>query len=101
MELVHAHRPEVVLVTAPPFSTMIVAAEIARKADLPLVLDFRDPWTRVPWGPRNKSRFGQKRATQLERLCVAQAARVILNTDALKSDFLRHYPKWTQISSAV
>lgn len=91
MELVRAHRPEVVLATAPPFSTMLVAAEIARKAKLPLVLDFRDPWTRVPWGPRNKSKYGQRRAIQLERFCVSQAARVILNTEALKSDFLRHY----------
>lgn len=93
VELVRAHRPQVILATAPPFSTFLVAAEIARRTNLPLVLDFRDPWTRVPWGPRNKSKYAQRRAIQLERFCVTQAARVILNTSTLKSDFLRHYPE--------
>lgn len=91
LELVQTHKPDVIFATAPPFSTLVTAAEVARLTSLPLVLDFRDPWTRVPWGPRNKSRYAQRRAIALEEKCVHRANRVILNTDALESDFVDHY----------
>lgn len=35
---------DVVVATAPPFSTLLVAARLARRARLPLVLDYRDEW---------------------------------------------------------
>ncbi|TWT81162.1 D-inositol-3-phosphate glycosyltransferase [Planctomycetes bacterium CA13] len=91
LELVQKHKPAVIYATAPPFSTLVTAAEVAKRTSLPLVLDFRDPWTRVPWGPRNKSRFTQGRVIQLEKKCVSQASRVILNTSALECDFVNHY----------
>jgi glycosyltransferase involved in cell wall biosynthesis len=35
---------DVVVATAPPFSTLLVGARLARAAGLPLVLDYRDEW---------------------------------------------------------
>ncbi len=37
-------RHDVVVATAPPFSTLLVGARLARSAGLPLVLDYRDEW---------------------------------------------------------
>jgi glycosyltransferase involved in cell wall biosynthesis len=91
LELVRQHHIAVVYATAPPFTTLLVGREIARKAGLPLVLDFRDPWTRVPWGPRNKSSLANRWAARLERLCVSSASAVILNTAELKDDFIQFY----------
>ncbi|TWU55685.1 hypothetical protein Poly59_19850 [Rubripirellula reticaptiva] len=80
-----------VYATAPPFSSLLVGREIARKANLPLVVDFRDPWTRVPWGPRNKSWLANRWVARLERMCVNDASKVVLNTRELEDDFVAHY----------
>ncbi|MCB2227463.1 MAG: glycosyltransferase family 4 protein [Desulfarculaceae bacterium] len=38
-------RPEVVLATAPPFTSLVLGWLLARRLGLPLVLDFRDVWS--------------------------------------------------------
>ena len=91
MRLIDELRPSVIFATAPPFSSLLVGRELARRSNLPLVIDFRDPWTRVPWGPRNKSWIANQRVATLERKCVSSAAAVILNTPELTEDFINHY----------
>ncbi len=91
LQMVDELQPSVVFATGPPFTTLVVGAEIARRSGLPLVLDFRDPWTRVPWGPRNKSWVATRVAERFERRCVRQARRVVLNTSYLEQDFVDHY----------
>ncbi|QDT06286.1 D-inositol-3-phosphate glycosyltransferase [Rubripirellula lacrimiformis] len=91
LEIVHKNKISLVYATAPPFSSLLVGREIARQAGIPLVLDFRDPWTRVPWGPRNKSWLANRWVARLEEKCVRDAAAVILNTDELEQDFVKHY----------
>jgi glycosyltransferase involved in cell wall biosynthesis len=41
-------RPDLVLASGPPFTSHLVAALIARMRRVPLVLDYRDPWTSIP-----------------------------------------------------
>lgn len=48
--LVAERRPQVLLVTAPPFGAAVLGLAAARRYRLPLVVDFRDPWSR--WGVR-------------------------------------------------
>ncbi|WP_323379624.1 glycosyltransferase [Stieleria sedimenti] len=93
MEIVSERRPSLIYATAPPFSSLLVGQAIAREANLPLVLDFRDPWTRVPWGPRNKSWIANRWVARLERSCVYDASVVILNTPELRDDFANYYSK--------
>lgn len=38
-------RHDAIMVSAPPFSSLLVAASLARKFGAPLVLDYRDEWT--------------------------------------------------------
>ncbi|QDV26816.1 hypothetical protein Q31a_51950 [Aureliella helgolandensis] len=92
LAIVEQQQPAVIYATAPPFSTLMVGHDIARRANLPLVLDFRDPWTRVPWGPRNKSWLANRWVARLESRCVHAAAAVILNTEELRLDFVHSYP---------
>ena len=45
LELVATVRPAVIVVTGPPWTSFLVASSLADKAGVPLVLDYRDPWT--------------------------------------------------------
>lgn len=40
--------PDCILVTAPPFSSFIVANKLSLEFNLPLLLDYRDPWSGNP-----------------------------------------------------
>ena len=84
---------DVIVSSAPPFTTHLIAAEIARRTGLPWVADFRDPWSRAPWGVewRNKGWTGWVHR-KLERLTVTRATRVVLNTKPMQDDFVAHYP---------
>ena len=84
---------DVIVSSAPPFTTHLIAAEIARRTGTPWVADFRDPWSRAPWGVewRNKGWTGWVHRT-LERLTIRRASRVVLNTRPMQDDFVAHYP---------
>ena len=38
-------RYDAILATAPPFSSLLIGSSLARRSQLPLVVDFRDEWT--------------------------------------------------------
>lgn len=44
-ELIASFKPNVIVVTGPPWTPLLVADRLARRHGLPLVLDYRDPWT--------------------------------------------------------
>lgn len=57
---------DVVVATAPPWSSLLGAAQLARGTGVPLVVDFRDPWTeidrgRVPGWRRDWERRAERR----------------------------------------
>jgi glycosyltransferase involved in cell wall biosynthesis len=76
MKLAREFRPDVVVATGPPFTTFLVAANLARRLRLPLVLDYRDPWTAtyLPSTPPWPARILNPR---LERKVLGQAAAVV------------------------
>jgi glycosyltransferase involved in cell wall biosynthesis len=49
--LIAARRPDVLLATVPPFGVGVLARAAARRYRLPLVADWRDPWTLWRSGP--------------------------------------------------
>jgi hypothetical protein len=71
-------RPDVIVATAPPFSTFLVAASLARRASVPWVADYRDLWTvgNHYWGfgrspvRRRLDQWLERRLLRGCRLCV-------------------------------
>lgn len=64
-DIVSRHKPDVVFITATPFSSFLLAPFIKKEFGLPVVLDYRDPWASNPLIERN--RFRAKLALSLER----------------------------------
>ncbi|TNE34618.1 glycosyl transferase family 1, partial [bacterium] len=48
-KIIEESKPDVILSTAPPFTSHLVAAELADKYGIPLVLDYRDQWYGNPF----------------------------------------------------
>ena len=91
MLAIKQYRPAVIYVSAPPHSAHRVGVELKRRTGLPLVLDLRDPWARLPWQSDESDSSLRRLIQHLESDCVRAADRVILNTEHALHDFRAYY----------
>jgi len=91
LALVARHRPVAILATAPPFETLKAALVLHQRTGVPLVADFRDPWTYgVLWNPQTRRRARLEQAW--ERRVIEAAAKVIVVTPSMQRAFVEKYP---------
>jgi len=82
---------QVVYASAGPFSALKLATLLAHRANVPLVLDLRDPWTLEPNYRANRNIFGQWVTNRVELFCFKRASRIILNTQASYQAYVDAY----------
>lgn len=90
--LLAEHRPQAIVVTMPPFSMAPFGCELARRANLPLLLDFRDAWSQWRVGPY-RSWVHYWLTLRLEKKCLERADKVICTSKQTRLDFLRIHPE--------
>jgi len=83
----------VILATVPPYSNAVAAAICAKRFDVPLVTDFRDPWTRVDFYWGLKRAWARRVSARLERLVLRASARIVM-ADQLE-DFAEYFADTT------
>jgi glycosyltransferase involved in cell wall biosynthesis len=89
----HREAPfDAVYSSSPPISSHLAAALIARRAGVPWVADFRDPWIGNAFAapPPPHHRYFQKR---IERRIARIADVVVMATDGLAKAFTTRYPE--------
>lgn len=82
---------DVIFCSSPPHSVHLIGLELKRRFDVPLVLDFRDPWSANPdrrW-PTFVHRLHER---QLEAQVLAGADLVIANTPGNRERLLKDLP---------
>lgn len=92
-------RPDVILATANPWSSLLAGMKIAQRLNIPWVADFRDPWARNPKPQPNARLLPQIRT--LEAKVVNSATRVIANTEPLAAALREDYRDRANVISAV
>ena len=81
-------QPDVILATGPSFSAFVTATILSRCTGVPLILDYRDPWTVFAWsddafGRRMRSPIRRK----LEQWAVSSASGAIFVTARMLASF--------------
>jgi len=74
--VIRRKKIDVIFATAPPFTTLAAGAVLSKRAGIPLVTDYRDPWTGAYFyfkRPYISARFEEF----LERKCLESAYRVV------------------------
>lgn len=73
---------DVIFVTAPPFSTFLVGAELSRRTGVPLVLDYRDEWgiNLVYEENRQQDRWSRWRQSRMQHSAVRAASALVATT---------------------
>lgn len=89
--LVIRDAPEVIIPTGPPFSLWGVAAHLGRRTGLPIVLDYRDPWT-FPFISSDRLRATHRRQRRMELRVLRRAAAAVVTSDALEMELRRVWP---------
>jgi glycosyltransferase involved in cell wall biosynthesis len=78
--LAQKHRVDAVFATGFPWSSLLAGRDLARASGVPLITDFRDPWTRDDLYYRPDSLRGRLEV-RLERRVLASSAAVTTVTD--------------------
>ncbi len=88
--ITRAARVDCIYATGGPWSCLIAATILHKLCNVPLVLDFRDPWVTNP-NLLGKSGLLRSIQTIMESACVKSARVVIANTEELRQDFISRY----------
>ncbi len=94
--IVRERHIDLVLITAPPFSTLLLVESLREKfPDLPIVLDFRDEWLTTAFELVSflfsRSDHARKTAAKIEAGAVANATAVVAVTEAARRKIHSRY----------
>ena len=81
---------DVIYSTSPHATAHLIALSLVRRARVPWVADFRDPWYEDPPEPGTTG-IGQFAARRLERRVVARADRIVASTTRLRDMLASRY----------
>jgi glycosyltransferase involved in cell wall biosynthesis len=77
--------------TAPPYTSHVVAARLAREAGLPLVLDYRDAWSDNPFD-KPPTPLHRRRAARAEAAVLGAAEAAVAVTEGMAASYRRRLP---------
>lgn len=92
-QLTRRRRYRVVVTSGPPHLTHEAGRQVGRTGEVPLVLDYRDPWAVAEVLPEHlASPVWRSLAQRHERRCVEEAVLVVANTELLRKRMAEEYP---------
>jgi len=84
---------DAVICSSPPHLTSLAAAVVAKRRKLPLILDFRDPWSAMDvLQPDYASPFFYRLADFLEERAVRHASLLVMNTEEAREATQPRHP---------
>lgn len=94
LEIISEIKIDLIFATAPPFSNHIIGQQLKEETGIPLIVDYRDSWTRNHFQEDMWSWQKQILRNQ-ERGVVASADKIICLDDFIKTEFKKDYPEIT------
>lgn len=93
-ELFAKKKFEIIFATAPPFTDLLIGAELSKKFNIPLVLDYRDAWHEYPY-KYYPTPLHKWRNYVLEKRVVHAASRILTTNRRVKELILKRYKSLT------
>ncbi len=92
LKIISERKIDLIFSTAPPFSNHIIGKQLKEATGLPLVVDYRDSWTRNHFQEDMWSWQKQILRNQ-EREVVASADKIVCLDEFIRSEFEEDYPE--------
>ncbi len=100
LRAVASTRPDVILATAPPFSSLILGVLLKKIWRRPLVIDLRDPWCHNPFRLQRPA-MADSFDRFLERWVFRHADHVLMNTEEACRLYQEQYPAYQEKISVL
>jgi len=91
-EVVQVEKPDVICITVPPYSGVAAAVTVAKKHNIPWVLDMRDPWAIDPLSFYSTWFHYRLELAAMKRAC-QQSSAVIMNTPRALATLKDSFPE--------
>ena len=98
-KLLAREKFDAILSTSPPRVVHSIALELARRHNLPWLMDLRDPWYKDVDEVNSKTL--DRAYERLFLPCLARADKIVLNTNRLLDDVVQNYPQAASKSVAI
>ncbi|MBL4658799.1 MAG: hypothetical protein JKY19_00455 [Alcanivoracaceae bacterium] len=96
-EIIALSKPRAIIATVPPYSNAVAAYLISKAHDIPLILDFRDPWSKIDHAWIINNRFLRCISAFMEYIVLRSATLILIADDKhhlpqylVKGDRWRH-----------
>ncbi|MCK5116100.1 MAG: glycosyltransferase family 4 protein [Candidatus Aegiribacteria sp.] len=93
-------EPDVIISTGPPFSSFIAAERVAAKFGIPLILDYRDPWSTLITS-RFPPPMGSYPGRRMEQKLISKASGIITCTEHLRDQIVERFPEAAEYSHVI
>jgi glycosyltransferase involved in cell wall biosynthesis len=101
LKIARKRRVWAIYTTSPPHSSHLAGLSLAKLTGIPLVVDFRDPWTLNAYhekGGIQNLLLNLERV--MERAVISRAKKVLANTESNRSNLLRAFP-WIEEDKVI
>lgn len=96
------HTPKAIITTVPPYSNALAAYILSKTYNIPLIVDFRDPWNKIDLGWIINNRFLRSINTLMEYMVLKQAALIIIADDKDHlPDYLVKGDRWYNKTASI
>ncbi len=85
---------EAIYMTVPSFSLMAIVSTLKRKFGIPIIIDFRDPFTLNIYSDRNYHNDLYQRKCDLEKTCFSDADHIIQVSESIAKIYQERYPQF-------
>lgn len=89
--LIQAYDIELIHVSADPWAPLKVAQRVSQELTIPLIVDFRDPWSIHEGKMALRPAYTRWLIRRFEKKLFKQASAIILNTETACSVYQKHY----------
>lgn len=97
LEVIRTQRPDLIFGTAPMFTNLWVARDLARQTRLPWVADIRDLFAVMPHPTSRPNKFDR----ELERSAIAESEAVIFISETFRNIYGDAFPQYREKMSVI
>lgn len=99
LRIIKDEKIDLIISTGPPFSSMVIGLLLNYFTRVPLILDYRDPWSNFK--SIHRKVLIERINDMLERLAIRRASALVFCSQMMRDDFIKSLGKFTKATLHV
>jgi glycosyltransferase involved in cell wall biosynthesis len=95
-QIIRKNNIRIIYASAPPFFSLVLGYLLKKFFKIPLVVEYRDPWSDNPYVLGNMSEFTKKNYNKIDKKVLKTSDAIIAISEGLKEYFIETFPSILQ-----